>query len=63
MALFGAVPKEALPLEELYAAAMACIAEGVTAQKPALLAAARRHLLDVRAGTPQDRCCGCLAAL
>ena len=49
MALYSSIPQEAVPEGERYAAALACIAEGVTAQRPALVAAAQRQLADLRA--------------
>lgn len=58
VALYAGAPREGTPPEERHAAAMACIAEGVTGQKPALIAAAQRHLLEYRAATAGDRCAG-----
>ena len=54
VALYNGVPREAVPERERYAAAMACIAEGVTAQKPALVAAAQRQLAELRAAATLD---------
>ncbi len=45
VALYRKAPSiDAIPIGERYTAAIACIAEGVTAQKPALISAAHRYL-------------------
>ncbi|BDA41990.1 probable protein ACCUMULATION AND REPLICATION OF CHLOROPLASTS 6, chloroplastic [Coccomyxa sp. Obi] len=53
-ALYNSAPSmEAIPVKERYTAAVACIAEGVAARKPALISAAHRYLLSYHQAAPE----------
>ncbi|EIE25406.1 hypothetical protein COCSUDRAFT_61625 [Coccomyxa subellipsoidea C-169] len=53
VALYGGAPSmEAIPSQERYTAAVACIAEGVASRKPALISTALRYLTSYQAAAP-----------
>ncbi|KAK9908710.1 hypothetical protein WJX75_001848 [Coccomyxa subellipsoidea] len=53
VALYGSAPSmEAIPVKERYTAAVACIAEGVAARKPALISTAHRYLTSCQEAAP-----------
>ena len=60
VALYGSAPSmEAIPVKERYTAAVACIAEGVAARKPALISTAHRYLTSCQEAAPALGCVSC----
>lgn len=55
--MYNSAPSmEAIPVKERYTAAVACIAEGVAARKPALISAAQRYLLSYQQAAAELGC-------